>query len=279
MITRREFIKKAAITCGIGGMAAGYPVFIERYIVRVNTYQIPVPNLPRAFENFRIAHLTDLHYGPLVPEIFIKGVIDRTNRIEKDMIVCTGDYVHGKQEKNRFDTVFPILGRLKARYGVYSVLGNHDHWAGGKKAAAWLDNIGQNIRHKVISVEKDGHRIQIGGIGDLWEDDPGIDQTFQYVPESDCKIALAHNPDTADTRFDTRIDLMISGHTHGGQVNIPFVGTPVLPVKNERYSSGFIRTPNTNLFISRGIGWAIIPVRFNCFPEIAVLNLVPDKAV
>ena len=86
------------------------------------------------------------------------------------------------------------------------------------------------------------------------------------------------NPDTCDTDFSARIDLMISGHTHGGQVDIPFIGTPVLPVRNKNYSSGLKQSPRgTGVFISRGIGWSVYPVRFNCFPEIAVLELVPAK--
>jgi hypothetical protein len=89
---------------------------------------------------------------------------------------------------------------------------------------------------------------------------------------------LAHNPDTADTAFNSRIDLMISGHTHGGQVQLPFLGAPVLPVRNKEYSSGLKRSPRgTRVFISRGIGWAVYPIRLNCLPEIAVLELVPAR--
>lgn len=89
-------------------------------------------------------------------------------------------------------------------------------------------------------------------------------------------VVLAHNPDSANTSYRKRIDLMISGHTHGGQVNLPFLGAPFLPVQNKEYSSGLKRSPRgCPVFISKGIGWAICPVRFNCFPEIAVLELVP----
>ena len=96
------------------------------------------------------------------------------------------------------------------------------------------------------------------------------------LSERDCRIVLAHNPDSADTDFEGRIDLMLSGHTHGGQIRIPFYGPPVLPVSNKTYSSGLkISTKQHPVFISRGIGWAIYPVRFNCFPEIPVLELVP----
>jgi uncharacterized protein len=97
---------------------------------------------------------------------------------------------------------------------------------------------------------------------------------MEPIPKDDCRIVLAHNPDSADTIQESKPDLVISGHTHGGQVNIPFIGTPVLPVKNKNYSFGLKRSiDNIPVFISRGIGWAIYPVRFNCYPEIAVLTL------
>ncbi|MHC4270431.1 MAG: metallophosphoesterase, partial [Planctomycetota bacterium] len=178
-----------------------------------------------------------------------------------------------KIDYKQVETVWYMLEKLEAEYGVYSILGNHDHWFNFNKSLEYLNISGQNIRHKAVSINKDGTRIWLGGAGDLWSDDIGIDKAFKNVPDGECKILLAHNPDTADKEFKTRIDLMISGHTHGGQVNLPLIGPLVLPVKNRRYSNGFIRSQHTDIFISRGIGWAIIPVRFNCYPEIAVLNL------
>jgi predicted MPP superfamily phosphohydrolase len=140
----------------------------------------------------------------------------------------------------------------------------------------WLKKSGQSLRHRSVSIKKGSSYIWIGGAGDYWEDEIGIDRAFEGVPKQECKILLAHNPDSIDTNYETRLDLTIAGHTHGGQVNIPFFGTPVLPVINKAYSSGLIRTNKKNIYISRGLGWAIIPVRFNCFPEISVLRLFSD---
>lgn len=102
-------------------------------------------------------------------------------------------------------------------------------------------------------------------------------KTSDLIPE--CRVLLAHNADSVDTAFNTSLSLVLSGHTHGGQVVIPFLGSPVLPVRNKDYSSGPISTPRTQLFISRGIGWAIYPVRFNCYPEIAVLELIKPERI
>jgi hypothetical protein len=274
-MTRRKFLRLGGVF-GTAGLVASYPVCIERYLILTNLYRVPVPNLPTAFSGLRIAHLTDLHYGFLVPLAVIRHVVHRANELAPDLIVCTGDYVHEKGATTEIDAVWPLLAQLGAPLGVHSVLGNHDHWADTARSREWLHETNQDLRHRVKVIEKAGQRLWLGGAGDLWEDHGNLDQILGGIPDSDCRIFLAHNPDTADTEFSARVDLMISGHTHGGQVVIPFMGPPILPVRNKTYSSGLKTSPRgMNVFISRGIGWAIYPVRFNCPPEIAVLELVP----
>ncbi len=272
-MNRRQFIKRG-IFWGIGALVASYPFFIERYLFQINTYKIPVPNLPGPFNNFTIVQLTDLHYGFLMSMAVVKNLLAKANLLKRDIIVCTGDFIHGRNSHKKTDQIWPELCKLTAPHGVYSVLGNHDHWGDFSGSMHWLEKSGQNLRHKAVPIYKGSEKIWIGGCGDYMEDQIGMDKAFGNVPPDDCKIVLAHNPDTADVQFRTRVDLMIAGHTHGGQVNIPFVGTPILPVHNKKYSSGFIQTSSTHLFISKGLGWAILPVRFNCLPEIAVLKLM-----
>ncbi len=272
-MNRRKFLK----TIGFGGaftvLAASYPVFIERNIVKINRYRITVPSLPSSFNGFKIVQLTDLHYGPLVSLDFIEGVVEKANKHKPDIIVCTGDYVHERNSTEQIDAVWPVLLKLKAKHGVYSVLGNHDHWADTSKSIEWLERSGQSVRHICRAIYRSNERIVIGGAGDLWEDKLNIDECFKTSDENDFRVLLTHNPDSVDTKFTTPVSLFLSGHTHGGQVSIPFYGPPVLPVKNKKYSRGLINTDKGPLFISKGIGWAIYPVRFNCAPEIAVLEL------
>jgi predicted MPP superfamily phosphohydrolase len=278
-MNRRTFLRLASLA-GISGALMTYPVFVERYLVQINRYIIPVPNLPKPFDGFTIVHLTDLHYGPLVPIEFVKHVIWRANNISKDLVICTGDYVHQRNSTSQIDKIWPVIDTLRAPCGVFSTLGNHDHWANTDRSTFWLEKTGQDLRHKAKYIEKSGQKLWFVGAGDLWEDHLNLDYLMESIPEADCRIVLAHNPDTADTDFSTRIDLMISGHTHGGQVNIPFYGTPILPVKNKDYSFGIKKAKKRfTLFISKGIGWAIYPVRFNCFPEIAVLQLLKATRV
>ncbi len=270
---------KRLFSLGALGLSASYPVFIERSIVLTSTYRIPVPNLPEAFSGLRIAQLTDLHYGFLMPLALIEHVVRRTNELKPDIIVCTGDYVHGKNATPQIDAVWPVISQLQARLGVYSVLGNHDHWASTARSDYWLKKSGQDLRRKTVRIDREGESLWLAGAGDLWQDHAGLDGILSRVPDRACRIVLAHNPDTADTQYSARVDLMLCGHTHGGQVNIPLIGTPVLPVKNKNYSSGLKRSKRGEaVFISRGIGWTIYPVRFNCYPEIAVLELMPAEA-
>ncbi|MGR8934928.1 MAG: metallophosphoesterase [Gammaproteobacteria bacterium] len=273
---RRTFLKWV-LASGTVALIGSYSVFVERQIVLVNRYRIPLYDLPPAFHGFTIAHLTDLHLGYLVSAAFIEEIVQRTNRLNADIIVCTGDYVHERNTVAEIDQVWPILNKLRAKEGVYSVLGNHDHWADTQRSLYWLERSGQDIRHRHQAIYRGKQRILVGGAGDLWGDKLHIDRAFAGSDEQDCRILLAHNPDAVDSDFTTPVSLVLSGHTHGGQVVIPFWGPPRLPVENERYSSGLIPTAKTQLFISRGIGWAIVPVRFNCYPEIAVLELVNSK--
>lgn len=272
-MNRRNFLK-LALASGAIALVGGYSVLIERNWVQINRYQIPMADLPPAFHGFKIAQLTDIHLGFLVSTAFVTEIVARANRLQPDIIVCTGDYVHARNTIAEVEQVWPILSNLQARQGVYSVLGNHDHWADTNRSLYWLERSGQNIRHQSKAIYRGKDHIVIGGAGDFWGDQLKIDETFTGVEPDACKILLAHNPDTVDTDYVTPLSLALSGHTHGGQVIIPFWGPPRLPVENPAYSSGLITTPKTQLFISRGIGWAIVPVRFNCYPEIAVLELV-----
>jgi len=272
-MNRRSFLAAAGSTTLLA-LAASYPVAIERTRVEINRYRIPVDGLPASFHGFTLAHLTDLHLGPLVSASFVAGVVERINRLRADMIVCTGDYVRARDTREEIDRVWPLLAGLQAAQGTCSVLGNHDHWADFARSRYWLERTGQDIRHKCRIIRRGPDRLFVAGAGDLWEDRLGIDQAFAGTDEGACRVLLAHNPDTVDTPFTTPVSLVVSGHTHGGQVVVPGVGPPVLPVRNKAYASGLIETPKTRLFISRGIGWSILPVRFNCAPEIALLELV-----
>lgn len=273
-ISRRQFLKRS-LQLGSATLLASYPLLIERMTVLTNEYRFAVPNLPAAFSGFRIVHLTDIHYGRLTPLAFIRGIVERANRLGPDLIACTGDYVYHKSTSDEIDAIWQVLSRLSAPFGVCSVLGNHDYRADPARADYWLKKNGQDLRHKTVRIERDGQALWLAGAGDFTTDHRNLDQVLAKIPDTECRIVLAHNPDTADSDYSRRIDLILAGHTHGGQVQIPFWGPPFVPVSNKNYVSGIVTTSRgSRMFISRGIGWSVLPIRFNCYPEIAVLELV-----
>jgi predicted MPP superfamily phosphohydrolase len=252
-----------------------YPFVAEHHLVRINRYQIPVPRLPEAFRGFTIAHLTDLHIGPLVSESFLRRVVERALGLDADMVALTGDFITGTEAAESVDCVWDLLNPLHAPAGVHAVLGNHDYGQISRSRDR-LDRSGWSLHGGVRPIRRNGQNLWLAGAGDFRHDHYPLDPLLEQIPQADCRVVLAHNPDTADTQRSQRVDLFVTGHTHGGQVRLPFLGAPVLPVRNKTYSSGLKASPRGEpVFICRGIGWSILPVRFLCPPELAVLELVP----
>ncbi len=255
--------------------AGFYTVFIERYLVTFPRYEIYLKDLPPAFDGFRVLQISDLHYGKLMPAFWVEYLIKKCNEQNPDIIAGTGDYVHAKNTTKELESVWPILRRLKAAQGVYFVNGNHDHWAGDSRSMQLLEESGFSVRHRNQRIQIGAESIVIAGAGDYYEDKPGFNEAMRGVLPHDFVVMLAHNPDTADLPHDRRVNLYVTGHTHGGQVRIPLLElSPVLPVKNKKYDMGLKKNAKgESIFISKGIGWAILPVRFYVRPEIPVLVL------
>lgn len=256
-----------------------YAVFVEPQFLRVERTRIPFRDLPREFNGFKIAVLSDLHYGFFMSLDRVARVVETANRLNADAIVCLGDLSTRANDAAELGAVWSVLKRLRARSGVYFVNGNHDHWAGDALSLRLLEESGFSVRHRHRYIRRGNARIAIGGCGDFYEDEPGIDVALRGVPAGVLRIMLAHNPDTANTLHDARVDLFLAGHTHGGQCVVPLIGwAPVLPVTDKDFDSG-LRTNRIGekVFISRGIGCTLLRARFNCMPEIAVIELVRDR--
>ena len=271
-MTRRECLKHLGLGCA-GAVLASYPIMIEPAMLQINTYKIPLSNLPPAFHGFRILQLTDTHLGALTPAWFLQSVIQTTKRIPCDLIVFTGDAVDGDGSAENLQTIWKLLGELQAPAGVFAVFGNHDHWIGLDQSLYWADKMGLSLRHQGKRLTRQNQHLWLAGLGDYWEDQAGEELGFANADAKACKIALAHNPDTADLPLSVPIDLFISGHTHGGQVNLPFLREMAAPINNKAYIHGLVETAHSQVFVSRGIGCSAYPLRFSCVPEIAVLNL------
>jgi hypothetical protein len=259
-----------------------YSFTFARYNVRLNEYEAGFKNLPPEFDGYRIALFADLHYGKFSGMRFAERAVRMANSAGADMIICAGDYVRKRDTSSELSEIFPVLMKLSAPDGVYMILGNHDHWASSRAALKLLQRSGRSIRHRSVIIKRGKGAVALAGAGDRWSDTSGLDSAFKDIPAGMFKIAAAHNPETADMKRSVKIDLFLSGHTHGGQVGLPFDPRKVpylnrlKPVRYYGADSrrGFHKSRfKEKIFITTGIGWSIYPFRFNSPPEIAVITL------
>jgi len=227
-VTRRGFLRRI-LYGGLGAGAAllGYP-FIEARWVRVSRRRIIVPRLPPEFAGTTAAFLADIHHGPYFGLGFVRSIVEDTNALGADLVALGGDYVH--RDPKFIAPCIAELARLRAPLGVYAVLGNHDHWEGAPRTRAELAKAGiAELRNTGVWLTRRGSRLRLGGVGDLWEDTQDLDSALGGCRDDETVILLSHNPDYVEDIRDRRVGLVLSGHTHGGQVNIPFFGRPLVP--------------------------------------------------
>ena len=189
-----------------------------------------------------------------------------------DIIFFTGDLVNNTADE--MDTFTDVFSKLKAPLGVYSVLGNHDWWYDGQKVRAALEQNGIKVLDdEVAEVKWRDRSFWLVGLADLWTRPQHIAETIARAPQGKPVIALTHNPDIFP-EIPRTVPLLLAGHTHGGQVNLPFIGRPIEPsVFGQRYAAGHVFENDHHLFVTTGIGISILPVRFRVPPEIVLLTL------
>lgn len=242
------------------------------YDIEITRHEIFIDDLPREFDGYRIAFLTDTHVAGFVRRAFYREIVAQVNRFQPDLILLGGDFVTW----NRHIPLMAeeLLSDLKARDGMLSILGNHDYWAGGDEVKAAMSAKGVRfIINDSVTIRRDGAELPVFGVDEMYRGEPDIEAAFSRVNRSGPRIGVTHHPDLIDELADRRIDLVVCGHTHGGQIRFPFFGAIVVPSKHEsRYASGFHRVGGALMYVSRGIG-AIPPIRILCRPEIATFVL------
>ena len=278
--TRRRFLRRAlwaGIGLSVGG--AAYSYFLEPSWLLTTRQKIRIPGLSPALSGKRIVHLTDFHLGPVSPG-YIARCVNRALELEPDLIALTGDYINLHHEDAAHE-VASILGNLEAPLGVYAVSGNHDfgiyHHGGEVLVPLVMKLLADEgitvLDNRAVPFERGGRRTWLVGLGDLWARECRVMETMRDLPDGDTRIVLNHNPDAIFDIAGEGADLVLSGHTHGGQVDLPFFGPPLLPVKNRQYYSGLYQVDaRTRLYVSNGLGY-LIRVRFNARPEIVVYEL------
>ena len=244
----------------------------DRFVV--NNERIWLDALPEAFSGLRVVQISDIHHGLFLPEPWLAEAVQQTNRLRPDIVVLTGDFV--TYSRANIEPAAEILSRLRARYGVLAVLGNHDFRVGADAVTAAL-------RRKHIEVLRNQHNtVQFGG-SSLYVagvDDYGygadVRRAVRGIPRDAATILLAHNPRIIHLASRHGVSLVLSGHTHGGQVNLPLLGTVYgRSPERLRYKIGWDRLGATQIYVSRGIGTIVLPWRVRCPAEITHLELLP----
>ena len=283
-LTRREFM--AVSTAAILGVGVDTVLHDSRDLA-VEHVQVPLAHLPPAFDGVTIAQLSDFHYDRFNKHLVEKSVTI-TNNLKPDLIALTGDFVTarlGHKIPDRFIAVrdgqscSQVLAKLRAPLGVFAVLGNHDHFTDPDMITEALQATGiQVLRNRSLPLEKEHNRLWVAGVGDVLGGDANIFQALKGIPTDETTVLLAHEPDYADSVLNAkqRVDLQLSGHSHGGQIRLPFIGPPYLPRLARKYVTGLRRLGPLTLYTNRGVGTIRVPVRLNCPPEITLFTLKSD---
>ncbi|HET6572483.1 MAG TPA: metallophosphoesterase [Fimbriiglobus sp.] len=274
MMNRRTFLKTSAAT------AVGLPVagacygFAESTRVKIDRQSISLPRLPVGFRGTTAAFLTDIHLGPFVSVDYVAAVVRTTMMLNPDLVLLGGDYSH--RDGKYIAPCFEVLARLSAPLGVYGVLGNHDYWHGLEATRAGMRSAKvTELTNRGVWLQRAGGRLRLAGVDDLWEGRPDLSAALGDARPTDACLLLSHNPDFAEALTDRRVGLVLSGHTHGGQVVVPGYGPPVVPSRyGQKYAHGLVEAPVTQVYVSAGIGMSGLPIRANCRPEITLITLV-----
>ncbi len=276
MITRRRFLQAGLV---LGGALALDGLFFEPKRVKIERVVLKIDGLAPGFDGFKICQITDLHHGLVNGAGYIEKCVAEANGLRPDMFALTGDYV--EFDKKYLPPAARLLSGLKSPHGSFAVLGNHDYYAGAAYALDVFDSykipLLQNA-HRMI--ESSNAALCIAGTRDFWEDAADARAALRGVDKNIPRILLTHHPDYSESLPDNeKIDLVIAGHTHGGQVRIPVADyAPIVPSRyGRKYAGGLVtlnRPESTRVYVSRGLGTAILPVRFNCPPEITLITLV-----
>ncbi len=276
---RRAFLAGSTVTA----LAVAGVVSESRHVL-VRSMELPLKDLPPELKGLKMAVLSDLHRGPVVSKDYLARVVEMVNRQQPDLVLLPGDFV--SKSSVYFDDIATLLGDLKPKIATVATLGNHDHWEGREVAHQALERAGAHLLHnRCLHLGLDrklGGNAPPGlclvGVDDLWAGEPDLAQALQGASSQVPRVLLSHNPDFAEEQaaldLGQRIDLQLSGHTHGGQVVIPGVG-PVASGSNYgvKYLAGWAQGPAWPVFTTRGVGTSVLPVRVGAEPEIVVFTL------
>jgi predicted MPP superfamily phosphohydrolase len=273
-ISRRHFLQGVAAAPLVALSAtSAYARLIAPYHYKVSETDIFIDDLPDRFEGFRITQLTDVHHSRIVSTDQVHRVVQLAQQTKPDLIALTGEYT--TSYRRYIEPCAEALGSLNAPEGVWAVLGNHDHYTDPELTTRALErNHLLVLNNRNATIRRGADAIQLAGIDDWSWAGADWSRAFFGLDEKRCTILLSHQPIVLDLPESQKASLILSGHTHGGQINLPLIGAPARFVaKDLKYARGLFRRGRTQLYVSSGTGVIGLPVRFGVRPEIAVLRL------
>lgn len=260
----------------MGGLFYARRVEPERVVVE--RVSLTLPRLAPAFDGYRIVQISDVHLDGWMTARRLRRVVDLANEQRPDLISLTGDFVTRSPFYSTAHLAPLLVGplaELRAPDGVLAVLGNHDNRAGAKAIRRALRDAGiVELDNRVRTLKRGGDALHVAGVDSFYMGLDRLDLVLEGLPDRGCAVLLAHEPDFADESAATgRFDLQLSGHSHGGQVRLPFLGPLALPAFGRRYPAGLYELDGMRLYTNRGVGVTLARLRANCPPEITVLTL------
>jgi predicted MPP superfamily phosphohydrolase len=240
---------------------------------RIRQREVEIEGLPEAFDGYRIAQISDLHCGPFASGRRVARWVDATNRLEADLVAVTGDLIASGSAF--VDVVASALGDLRARDGAFAAMGNHDYFGDGEAMVSALEAAGLTVlRNRGVQLRRGSGAIYLAGVDDTWTKRHDLQRALAERPAGMPAVLLAHDPVLFPEAAERGVDLVLSGHTHGGQVAVPLLARKLnLARLITRFTNGIYRSGASTLYVNRGLGTTGPPVRLAVAPEIAVLTL------
>ena len=256
-----------------------YGAKIEPNWIEIVPINLTIPHLSQAFNGFKIVQISDIHLGEFMPTQRLDKIVSLVNQQQPNAIVITGDIITKKQPFNA-NNVIKYLNQLNSPTGVFVVLGNHDRWHKQvtKLEQALIESKAHNLNNQVYQIYRGTDKLAIAGLDDPYVGKPDLDRVIKQLTDNSPVILLVHEPDYVDISSKTgKFALQLSGHSHGGQIKLPFLPPSILPIGGKKYFVGLNKIDNTLEYTNRGLGMTGIPIRFNSRPEITVFTLNAPK--
>lgn len=269
----RRRVRIAALAAIVILAALAATMLLEARSLRTHRFTESDGELPAAFDGLKVAFVSDIHRGPYVSQERMRRVVDQVNALRPDLIVLGGDYAY--RDSAAIEQAFAELRRLKAPLGVYGVLGNHDHWLDAAATRAAMAAAGvHDLDNRGVWLERGGQRLRLCGVDDLWEGRQDLARALGDATAEDFVMLASHNPDYAVQLGDAPVDLVLSGHTHGGQVTLFGLWAPLLPSDHgQMFREGLAQAGDVRILVTTGVGTTLLPLRLFAPPEIVLLTL------